>query len=633
MTLRASYPRPPFPAQPQAMPGHNGGMQPLPDYGESSYRGAGRLDGLKAIVTGGDSGIGRAVALAYAREGADVLISYLDEHEDADETRRLVESSGRTAVLIPGDIRSAAHCRAIVESAAQAFGRIDILVNNAAHQATFAALEDISDEEWDHTFRTNVHAMFYLAKAVVPHMVDGGSIINTASINADAPNPTLLAYATTKGAIQNFTAGLAQLLAERNIRVNAVAPGPIWTPLIPSTMDADAVRHFGHQVPMKRPGQPAGAGDGVRDAGRSAVELRVGRDDRGDRWKTDALGATRAQRVELLLEHAHPAQQRQRDREAVVVEFEVFAQPPHPSHEDHALGRVRVGRGQGAVRDERLDEFQRQARQRREVARRVVAARLDPVCFDGLEGHRHPPFVKRARGSELDASFSCSYSERSAASGVDGTSMRTTAYRSPGSPFARGRPRFDRRSRRPAVVPGGMFILDRAAQRRYLDGRAEHRFPRRERQVERQVAARHAIERMRRDGQHEVEVAVRAAALPRSTLARQTQTLPVLGALRNADAKGLVHAMRHAVVADLGHREFDVDFGARVDLLERDRRADFEVLARPRRLSRPPTTAAAAARRRRTGPRDRRPGSSRRRRHRTNRRTTARSAAPSRAAA
>ena len=250
-------PKPPFPRQQQPMPGHTDKMRPKPDHGEESYRGSGKLAGKKAVITGGDSGIGRAVAIACAREGADVLISYLNEHEDAEETRRLVEESGRKAVLVAGDIGSSAHCRAIVDKAVSELGGIDILVNNGAHQATFELIEDISEEEWELTFRVNIHAMFYLTKAAVPHMKEGSAIINTASINADKPNPTLLAYATTKGAIQNFTAGLAQLLAEKGIRANAVAPGPIWTPLIPSTMSEDTVEEFGKNVPMKRPGQPA----------------------------------------------------------------------------------------------------------------------------------------------------------------------------------------------------------------------------------------------------------------------------------------------------------------------------------------------------------------------------------------
>ncbi len=239
------------------MPGLTAKMEPVPDHGEESYKGSGRLKGKKAVITGADSGIGRAVAIAYAREGADVLISYLEEHEDAEETKKLVEVAGQKALLMPGDIQNAAHCRTIVDKAVSELGGIDILVNNAAHQASFKEITDISDEEWELTFKVNIHAMFYLTKAAVPHMKPGSAIINTASINSDVPNPTLLAYATTKGAIQNFTAGLAQLLAEKGIRANAVAPGPIWTPLIPSTLPEDSVSNFGKQVPMKRPGQPA----------------------------------------------------------------------------------------------------------------------------------------------------------------------------------------------------------------------------------------------------------------------------------------------------------------------------------------------------------------------------------------
>ncbi len=249
-------PKPPFPAQHQPMPGSEEKMQPKPDYGEDSYKGSGKLRDKKAVITGADSGIGRAVALAFAREGADVLISYYNEHEDAEKTKRVVEEAGRKAILMPGDIKDAKHCRAIIDKAVQEFGGVDILVNNAAHQATFKDVGDISDEEWDVTFRTNIYAMFYLTKAAVPHMKKGSSIINTASINADTPSPQLLAYATTKGAIQNYTGGLAELLAEKGIRVNCVAPGPIWTPLIPSTMPDEKVKNFGKQVPMQRPGQP-----------------------------------------------------------------------------------------------------------------------------------------------------------------------------------------------------------------------------------------------------------------------------------------------------------------------------------------------------------------------------------------
>ncbi|RKT13934.1 hypothetical protein B0G69_7148 [Paraburkholderia sp. RAU2J] len=251
-------PKPPFPAQQQQRtPGTTAEMNPQPDHGERTYKGSARLAGKAAIVTGGDSGIGRAVAIAFAREGADVLISYLDEDDDARETARWVEEAGRKAVLVPGDITSPAHCDAIVDKAIEAFGRLDVLVNNAAYQMSYPSLDAISDEEWDKTFDTNIGAMFRITRAAVRHMKAGAAIINTTSINADHPNPGLIAYATTKGAIQNFTGGLAQLLAEKGIRANCVAPGPIWTPLIPSTMPPQKVEKFGEQVPMKRPGQPA----------------------------------------------------------------------------------------------------------------------------------------------------------------------------------------------------------------------------------------------------------------------------------------------------------------------------------------------------------------------------------------
>jgi NAD(P)-dependent dehydrogenase (short-subunit alcohol dehydrogenase family) len=251
------FERPPFATPPQPMPGRTADMEPRPDHGEDSYVGSGKLAGKKVLLTGGDSGIGRAVAIAFAREGADIAVSYLDEHDDAEATRRLVEAAGRACLLLPGDIAEPSHCRDIVEHTVAHFDRIDVLVNNAAHQASFTSIEEITDAEWDRTLAVNISAMFYLTKAAVPHMGAGGSIINTASINADAPNPTLLAYATTKGAIQNFTAGLAQLLAVKGIRANSVAPGPIWTPLIPSTLPPDKVKSFGEQVPMRRPGQPA----------------------------------------------------------------------------------------------------------------------------------------------------------------------------------------------------------------------------------------------------------------------------------------------------------------------------------------------------------------------------------------
>ena len=249
-------PTPPLPAQQQSVPGTTAEMTPRPDHGEDSYEGHGRLAGKAAIVTGGDSGIGRAVAIAFAREGADVLIAYLNEHEDAAETARWVERAGRRARCVAGDIGDPAHCRAIVADAVEAFGRLDILVNNAAEQMTYESLDAIEDEAWDRTFRTNIHAMFYLAKAAAPHLKQGGAIINTTSVNADQPKQTLLPYATTKGAIQNFTGGLAQLLAGDGIRVNCVAPGPVWTPLIPSTMPPDAVAEFGASYPIGRPAQP-----------------------------------------------------------------------------------------------------------------------------------------------------------------------------------------------------------------------------------------------------------------------------------------------------------------------------------------------------------------------------------------
>lgn len=252
----AQFPKPPFPEQQQPIPGSSEAMDPVPDYGEDSYKGCGKLEGKKTLITGGDSGIGRAVALAFAREGADVLVSYLSEDEDANETKRLVEDAGRKCVLVRGDISKPDHCRELVSKAVEAFGRIDVLVNNAAHQNTFESIEQIPDEEWELTLATNISAMFYITKGAVPHMSEGASIINTSSINADSPSPQLLAYATTKGAIQNFTAGLAQMLAEKGIRANTVAPGPVWTPLIPSTMPPEKVSNFGKQVPMGRPAQP-----------------------------------------------------------------------------------------------------------------------------------------------------------------------------------------------------------------------------------------------------------------------------------------------------------------------------------------------------------------------------------------
>jgi NAD(P)-dependent dehydrogenase (short-subunit alcohol dehydrogenase family) len=251
-------PKPPFKEQPQDVPGLEAKMTPRPDYGAESYKGHGRLEGKAAIITGGDSGIGRAVAVAFAREGADVLISYLEEEErDARETALVVESAGRRCVCVAGDIREEAHCRRIVEHAVEAFGKIDVLVNNAAFQMTHNSIGEITSEEFDRTFRTNVYAMFYLCKAALPHIPEGGSIINTASIQAYQPTPQLLAYATTKGAIVTFSKALAEEAMGQGVRVNVVAPGPVWTPLIPSTMPHEKVESFGQDTPTERPAQPA----------------------------------------------------------------------------------------------------------------------------------------------------------------------------------------------------------------------------------------------------------------------------------------------------------------------------------------------------------------------------------------
>lgn len=252
-----NYPRPPFPKQEQDLPGSFRKMDPVPDHGEDSWRGAGRLKDRVALITGGDSGIGRAVAIAYAREGADLALVCLNETEDMADTARLVEAEGRQCLVLILDISKPQTCREVIDKTVERFGRIDILVNNAAHQRSFEKIEDISDEEWRYTFATNIDAMFYLTKAAVAHMPQGSAIINTASVNSDQPNPQLLAYATTKGAIQNFTAGLAQMLADRGIRANVVAPGPVWTPLIPASFPGDTVSSFGENYPMGRPAQPA----------------------------------------------------------------------------------------------------------------------------------------------------------------------------------------------------------------------------------------------------------------------------------------------------------------------------------------------------------------------------------------
>ena len=254
---RSRGPKPPQPSQQQAPPGLESEMDPKPDYGEETYKGSGKLTGKAALITGGDSGIGRAVALAFAREGADVLVSYLSETSDAMETARVVDEAGRRCVTVPGDITDEAHCKALVERAVKEFGKIDVLVNNAAHQMTRESIEEISTDEFDRTMKTNVYAMFWLCREALPYMPKGASVINTSSIQADSPSPQLLPYAATKAAIQNFTGGLAQMLGKKGIRVNCVAPGPIWTPLIPATMPPEKVKNFGADVALGRPGQPA----------------------------------------------------------------------------------------------------------------------------------------------------------------------------------------------------------------------------------------------------------------------------------------------------------------------------------------------------------------------------------------
>jgi len=245
-----------FPEQQQKPPGVQSRMDPVPDCGETGYQGSGRLTGKRVVITGGDSGIGRAVAIAFAREGADVLIAYLSEDEDAKDVARYVQQAGRKCVLISGDLSDPAHCRTVVDVAARELGGIDVLVNNAAFQMTHDDLREISDEEWDYTFKLNVGAYFQLVKAALPYLGPGSSIIASSSVNSDMPNPTLAPYAATKAAIANFSASLAELLGEKGIRVNSVAPGQIWTPLIPSTMPAEKVASFGENVPLGRAGQP-----------------------------------------------------------------------------------------------------------------------------------------------------------------------------------------------------------------------------------------------------------------------------------------------------------------------------------------------------------------------------------------
>jgi NAD(P)-dependent dehydrogenase (short-subunit alcohol dehydrogenase family) len=251
------YDTPPYPRQQQSPPGVEREMRPKADHGEKSYKGSGKLAGKKAVITGGDSGIGRAVAIAFAREGADVFISYLNEEEDAKETLKYIEDAGKKGVLMPGDISDEQHCKNIIEKAVKELGGIDILVNNAAFQMSRDSLQEITAEEWDKTFRVNMHAMFYLCKAAEKHLKPGSSVINTTSVNAYKGNDKLIPYSATKGAIQNFTVSLASLWADKGVRVNCVAPGPIWTPLIPATVDPEKVQNFGKDMPLKRAGQPA----------------------------------------------------------------------------------------------------------------------------------------------------------------------------------------------------------------------------------------------------------------------------------------------------------------------------------------------------------------------------------------
>ena len=248
--------KPPQPKQQQQHPGSSEEMDPKPDYGEQSYKGSGRLTGRSALITGADSGIGRAIALAFAREGADVLISYLDEDRDARETERLVREAGRKALLVSGDIGDEKHCQEQVRLACEEFGKLDILVNNAAFQMTHESIEEFSSEQFERVYRTNVFAMFYLCKAALPRMKPGSAIINTTSIQAYEPSPMLLDYASTKSAIIGFTKALAKLASKQGVRVNAVAPGPVWTPLIPSTMPAEKVKNFGKDTLFERPAQP-----------------------------------------------------------------------------------------------------------------------------------------------------------------------------------------------------------------------------------------------------------------------------------------------------------------------------------------------------------------------------------------
>ncbi len=254
---RNAYPRPPFGKQTQQLPGDEPSMQPRPDHGEQTYRGSGRLTGLATLITGADSGIGKAVALAFAREGADVVIAYLSETEDAQDTVRLVEAEGRKAIAVPGDLSDEAQCKALAGRAREELGRIDVLVNNAAFQKRYDSISQVPTEDWDRTLKTNLSAMFWLCREIVPTMEPGSSVINTASIQAREPSSSLLAYATTKGGIVAFSQALAFEVAKRGIRVNVVAPGPVWTPLIPASTSAEGTSTFGQDSPLGRPAQPA----------------------------------------------------------------------------------------------------------------------------------------------------------------------------------------------------------------------------------------------------------------------------------------------------------------------------------------------------------------------------------------
>ncbi|HEU4649587.1 MAG TPA: SDR family oxidoreductase [Gemmatimonadales bacterium] len=250
------YPTPPLPKQHQPKPGIEAELEPRPQYEAPEYRGSGKLEDMVALITGADSGIGRAVAVLYAREGADIAIVYLDEDEDAEETKRAVEAEGRRAILIPGDVTDPEFARHAVETTVEEFGKLDLLVNNAAFQQHAQSLEDIDEEQWDRTFKTNIYGYFHMAKAALPHLHAGSAIINTGSVTGIEGSKQLLDYSATKGAIHAFTKSLAQNLVEKGIRVNCVAPGPVWTPLNPADSPPEKVAKFGSNVPMKRPAQP-----------------------------------------------------------------------------------------------------------------------------------------------------------------------------------------------------------------------------------------------------------------------------------------------------------------------------------------------------------------------------------------